>query len=136
MQVCGDCFLHIHAGMCFLAASQDNYSYNIAMAACAGARKWVVAVSLLQLMMETPHLQPDSFSYCAVISACGHARHWARALEFFQAAERGHLAGRVIFNEILDVLEEEPMASGIFQLARQKNPSCKMLQVPRIASFG
>lgn len=93
MQVCSDCFLHIHAGMCFLAASQDNYSYNIAMAACAGARKWVVAVSLLQLMMETPHLQPDSFSYCAVISACGHARHWARALEFFQAAERGHLAG-------------------------------------------
>ena len=81
---------------------RDTYSFNAVMTACAKGKQWERTISLLH-QMRTDSLRCDSFSYAASIAACG-MRQWVMALALFAEAQQQKVAGRVIFNEVLDAI--------------------------------
>lgn len=84
----------------------DTYCYTAVIDACAKAKQWKKALSLLE-EMQAAGIEPSQVTYSVTISACGNGGQWQRALDLLHLMKSKEMSVNVItYNAALTALSK------------------------------
>jgi pentatricopeptide repeat protein len=84
----------------------DTYCYTAVIDACAKAKLWRKALSLLEEMQQQG-IEPSEVTYSVTISACGNGGQWRRALDLLDLMKSKGMSVNVItYNAVLTALSK------------------------------
>ncbi|CAL1173409.1 unnamed protein product [Cladocopium goreaui] len=83
----------------------DQICYSAAVAACAGAGRWLEGLALLQCM-QNDKVEANERTYGAAISGCEKARQWPMALALLTEAQEQRKANSYCYNAAISACEK------------------------------